>query len=155
VNFGLLFAAGYLDSPQFMFCSDSPNEEWQYEYEGYQEYWLTGDTVGNHTQVFSSYMYDPNPDKEGPPYDDAAAPPEAPRVSMMHANHVLGLDYLGRKKKYFAHTRIGVGWNVVRGDTSVDFERSEEVAELARTFVGNSKWGRFLLARDVLRDGGD
>lgn len=155
VNFGLLFKHGFLDEPRFMFCDGSPNEDWRFENPDYDEYWRTGDTLSKHLQVFSSYLYDPNPDQVGPPYTDAAAPPEATTIGEMKTDYVLGMDYLGRKTKYFAHQDIGVGWNVLRGDGSVSFVRSEKVAEIATTFVGNTKWGNFLPARDILRDGGD
>ncbi len=149
VNFGLLFHDNYIQAPRFMFCPAQQYEPYTFDYEPYQEYWQTKDT--KEVQVFSSYIYDPNPDKE-PPYTQDGAPPKAPIADRVWAEMILGMDYLGNRRQYFAHSEFGHGWNIVRGDGSVSWTESEEVYDMAGDFGGHGhgRWYEVLPALEIL-----
>ncbi len=152
VNFGLLFDGDYISEPRFMYCPDQRYEQYTFEHPLYQEYWNTKDTLK--TQVFSSYIYDPNPDMDKP-YSDASMPPEAPTTDLLRPRMILGMDFLGTQTNRLAHQDFDPGWNLVRGDGSGEWVYSQRVYDLTPGFHWHSRWAKFLPARDILEDGGD
>jgi hypothetical protein len=152
INFGLLFHNDYIHEPRWLYCPGQRYEKYTFEHPLYQEYWNTKDTLK--TQVFSSYIYDPNPDMTEP-YTDKSVPPEAPTTEKVRSRAILGMDFLGRQTNRFAHQDLGPGWNVVRGDGSGEWVESQTVFDLAPGFHPHSRWRTFLPARDILEDGGD
>jgi prepilin-type N-terminal cleavage/methylation domain-containing protein len=146
-NFGVLFHNDYISTPQWMYCPAQEYEGYRFDNPEYQEYWGKKDVLT--TQVFCSYLYDPNPDMEEP-YYHGSEPPKYPIVDTMPPNWILGMDYLGRKRQHFAHQSLGHGWNILRADTSAQWHVNEEVYEFIKDIHGHGRWNEFLVARDML-----
>jgi len=146
-NLGILFDSGYISTPEWMYCPGQKYEDYRFDNPAYQTYWAKKDVLT--TQVFCSYIYDPNPDMEKP-YYHGSEPPKYPNVETMPPNWILAMDYLGNRRNRFAHQRLGHGWNVLRADTSAQWHVNEEVYEFIDDIHGHGRWNEWLVARDML-----
>jgi prepilin-type N-terminal cleavage/methylation domain-containing protein len=147
VNFGILFDAGYISEPKWMYCPDQEHPDYRFDNPEYQEYWETKDVIT--TQVYCSYMYDPNPDMDEP-YYHGSEPPKYTRVGQMPANWILAMGYLLRKTDRFTHQQFGRGWNVLRNTGGVSWIVDEGVYEYIQGTHGHGRWNEWLIARDKL-----
>ncbi len=147
LNFGVLFHAGYISTPEWMYCPGQPYDGYRFDNPKYQDYWAEKDVLD--TQVFCSYLYDPNPDMEKP-YYHGGEPPKHPTVDTMPPNWILAMDFLGNRRKRFAHQTLGHGWNILRADTSAQWHVNEEVYEYIKDIHSHGRWNEFLHARDAL-----
>ncbi|MFP4355785.1 MAG: type II secretion system protein [Phycisphaerae bacterium] len=145
VNFGVLFDKDYIDTAEWLYCPDQNHPDYSYDNPEYQEYWRTKDVIT--TQVFCSYMYDPNPRMEEP-YYHGSEPPMYETIDQMPATWILAMGYYLRKTSIMTHQSLGPGWNVLLSNGAVSWVESNDLKEDVKKTHGHGRWNQWLPLRD-------
>jgi hypothetical protein len=124
-NTGYLYAGGYVNSGEVVFCPS----QWQVGDIFSAGSYLPLITTGYHGRVYSSYSY--NPRLINPDYDNSR---RFQKTAQLEPQKLLVVDYLGVNPAIVAHLRER-GWNVLLTDGSAKFSTSEKAFSILKDSI--------------------